>query len=60
MHRNVYMETVAIPLILAVFILGGAGAGYYAETHYDIDAAYVILAFMAVVVAVLVAIRGKM
>jgi hypothetical protein len=54
------METVAIPLILAVFILGGAGAGYYAETHYDIDAAYIILAFMAVIVAVLVAIRGKM
>lgn len=60
MHRNVVMETFGIPVILAVFIAGGAIAGYYAKVTYDIDAGYIILGVMAVIVAFLIAIRTKM
>jgi hypothetical protein len=60
MHRNVYMETFVIPLILFVFVIGGAIVGYYAKITYDIDAAYVILGYMAVIVVLLMALRTKM
>ena len=60
MHKNIAIETFAIPLFLAIFVLGSAAVGYVGYTQYGISGGTGMVGFTALAVIALAAFRARL
>lgn len=60
MHKNIAIETFAIPLFLAIFVLGGVITGYIGYTQYGISGGTGMVGFIALAVILIAAFRAKL
>jgi hypothetical protein len=59
-HKNIAIETFAIPLFLAFFVLGSAVTGYVGYTQYGISGGTGMVGFALLAVIVIAAFRAKL